>query len=537
MVAMLSCVLLEAHHEGKPENKPEPQPGLPPLSMDVSSVASTVQNKSQLTTPASSVPRDSQPVPPHTSARSSSEIWRVDSTPPYSTGTTPPFVSRPRGIAADRKALSHNVSLAASPEASQPRSGSGFGSVLASSLSRSFTFGPSSASPPAHTLNKKKPNPEQAPRSSGLSNDKSPLVPEVLTPGTEKTQSDTESDRLPQPTERTTRFKAVFKNQSVFDGDGDDDFAPDSLLDRNKEWLYRSYRGAYADLLSIWDLPVQQSEVLKIGAVADAAEDMQTSQYWGSHSSKMTSFQETVVGDTTSGFEGLGFQRHCGDCGHALQISIFTPDPIVPDTPSKRKRTKASQRCPNCNPRSPLPTKLPCVICGEAVEGMLIPCLSCGHVSCFECHNRWFLHDGASQDHVYRTSDNFSPPSCPTGCGCFCSEHIAAKVPMPAWEPPATASPRIKETRAGANRTYSHEKRHRRRQSEPPGTETTGNTTPTARRGVGQNQDDLDLWQTASPFASLARGMGGGLSQGLRSKDDRRKNRSVAITTPKGKWK
>lgn len=549
MVAMMSCVLLEANHEGKPQKIPDPQPGQSQFPVELSSVASTVQNKSQMTTPASSAPRETQPIPPHTSARSSSEIWRVDSTPPYSTGTTPPVVSRPRGIAADRKVLSQNVSIAASPEQSQPRSGSGFGSVLASSLSRSFTFGPSSASPPAHTLSRKKPSAEQAGRSSGPSTDKSTPVPEVYTPGTEKTQSDAESERPLQGAKPTARFKVTFKNKSAFDGD--DDSAPDSLLDRNKEWLYRSYRGAYAELLSIWDLPVQQSEVLKIGAVAEDAEDMQTSQYWGSHSSKMTSFREPMTGDaSTTGFEGLDFQRHCANCGHALKISIFTPSPVVPDTPSKRNRNKISQRCPNCKPRQPLPTKLPCVICGEAVEGMLIPCLSCGHVSCFECHNRWFLQndnsgdDGSKPDHhhSHESSNNASyipPPSCPSGCGCLCSEHIAAKVSMPAWEPPAAVSPRVKETRAGPHRTNSHDKqRHRRRQSEPAaaGPDSSGTTTPTAR-GAGQNQDDLDVWQAASPFASLARGMGGGLSQGLRPKDDRRKNRSVAIAMPKGKWK
>lgn len=157
MVAMLSCVLFEAHREGQPEKQQENPPGQQAFSLDFSSVASTVQNRSQAATPASSIPKE-PPSMPHT-ARSSSEIWRVDSTPPYSTGTTPPILTRPRGIANDRKAVSHNVSMAASPDQqSQPRSGSGFGSVLASSLSKSFTFGPSSASPPANIFNKKKSN-------------------------------------------------------------------------------------------------------------------------------------------------------------------------------------------------------------------------------------------------------------------------------------------------------------------------------------------------------------------------------------------
>jgi hypothetical protein len=110
-------------------------------------------------------------------------------------------------------------------------------------------------------------------------------------------------------------------------------------------------------------------------------------------------------------------------------------------------------------------------------------------------------------------------------------------VPMPAWEPP---SPQVKHQTPGApHRSYSHEKRHRRRQSEPVGPEpgkggrsgTGGTNTPKA--GVGPNEEDLELWQVSSPFASLARGMGGGLSQGLRTKEERRMNsRSVALAMP-----
>jgi hypothetical protein len=163
MVAMLSCVLLEANQEGNLE-KQNKKPGQEAFSLDFS-VASTVQPKLPAVTPASSVPKDVQAMPvSQTSARSSGEIRRVDSTPPHSTGTTPPFMSRPRGIAAERKPLSQNMSIAASPDQqSQPRSGSGFGSVLASSLSRSFTFGPSSASPPTSRLDKKKPTPQESP--------------------------------------------------------------------------------------------------------------------------------------------------------------------------------------------------------------------------------------------------------------------------------------------------------------------------------------------------------------------------------------
>lgn len=309
-----------------------------------------------------------------------------------------------------------------------------------------------------------------------------------------------------------------------------DDSAPDILLDRSKDWLWRSYRAAYADLLSIWQLPIQQSEVLKIGAVADDADDLHTSQYWSSHSSEVISLKESTVAEPSSGLEGLDFQRHCANCGHAMRLSIFAAEPAIVDTPSKRHREKSNQRCLNCKPRQTLPTKLPCVICGEVVDGMLVPCLSCGHVCCFHCHRLWFLRADLLESPIDLSGDCNTPPSCPSGCGCICSQHMVAEVPMPPWPP---SSPSLKEDSPGETpRNPSHDKRYQRRQSEPVGAGSSkgGAVTPKA----GQNVDDLELWQESNPFASLARGMGGGLSQGLGSKE-RRKGRAVAISTPKNK--
>lgn len=342
-----------------------------------------------------------------------------------------------------------------------------------------------------------------------------------------QTQSDTESDR-PQPAKSTARVKVTLKNKSAFDGDGS---APDSLLDRSKEWLWRSYRAAYADLLSIWQLPIQQSEVLKIGAVADDGDDMQTSQYWSSHSTRMTSLKEPPANKTHSGLDGLDFQRHCANCGRGMQLSIFALEPAVVDTPSKRRKKPSTPRCPHCKPRQPLSSKLPCAICGEVLNGMLVPCLSCGHVCCFECHRRWFLRPGDQFDCPFNPSDDPSTfPSCPTGCGCNCSKHIAANVPMPAWEPPSPS-----EIPGAYNGTHSREKHRRHGQSELAGPESGKGGSNTPKGGVGQHEDDLALWQESSPFASLARGMGGGLSQGLGTKEERKKSRSAAMAPRKAR--
>ncbi|CAG7927425.1 unnamed protein product [Penicillium olsonii] len=507
MVAMISCVLLAASQEGALENKAKKQSAQPAFSLDFSSVAPVAQNKLPAVTPASSVPKEVQFTPTaQTSARSSSEVWRLESTPPHSTGTTPPVMSRPRGIAADRKTLSHNVSIAASPDQqSQPRSGSGFGSVLASSLSRSFTFGPSSASPPMSRLDKKKQTPQES--------------PSVMTGQTSQAQSDTESDHAPEPAPPPARFKVTFKNQDAFESDGPTRY---SLLDHNKELLYRSYRAAYANLLALWDLPVQQSEVLKFGAVSDRVDDMAASHYWNS-SHPSTTEASLKEPQPAMNIQTLDFQRHCASCGHALQRSIFNKHPIAPDTPSKRNQRKAAvRRCPNCRPRQALPTKLPCVICGEVVDGMLIPCLSCGHVSCFDCHRLWFLRpeDTFDSDHSEQTK---SLPACPTGCGCQCSEHIAVDVPMPLETAPITP-----EYSPAPHPAVTQAKNSRRRQSEPVVSDPSRKPLPP--REVSRLEDDMNVWEESSPFASLARGLGGGLSRGLRTKDDRRKNKSVAVT-------
>ncbi|KAJ5887469.1 hypothetical protein N7495_007510 [Penicillium taxi] len=517
MVAMLSCVLLETNMEGRLENDSD-ELAEEDYSLELSSVTSTVQtvqtvqtaqNKSQGPTPASSTPKEPRSHP-HSALRSPNEAWRLDSPSPFSSGSTPPFASRPRGIATNRKSFSQNVPMAISPDQqSHPRSGSGFGSVLASSFSRSFTFGPSSASPP---------------------------VIKKLSPGeslsmttTQIAHSDTESDQPAQPPKSAARFKVTFKNQSAFDSNK---AASASLLDRSKEWLYQSYRAAYAELLLTWDLPVQQSEVLKIGSVVDHAEDMHMSQYWSSSSPKRDSFEEPNSGHVAPHFEGLGFQRHCANCGHALQISIFSTTTMEIGTPSKRHGRKPSiSSCAHCKPRQPLPTKLPCIICGEVVAGMLVPCLSCGHVCCFDCHQRWFLRPADQYDSTDPT-EGMDPklPPCPTGCGCRCSEHVAADVPMPSLE---LLSPRMKSP-VSSTKSHSYDKRHRRRQSEPG--YSSGENTPSIRR-IGAIPTALDLSKAlhdSSPFASLARGMGGGGSPGLPMRD-RKKNRSVAINSPKGR--
>lgn len=520
MVAMLSCVLhasnngnfLNEHH-GHDALTPRPTEASPPI--DLYSDGGTAQSKSQAITPLESTSKES-PLIPHGSGRSSGETWRGDSsTPPYSTGTTPPTASRPGPI--DRKAMSHNVSIAASPDQqSQSRSGSGLGSVLTSSFTRSFTFGPSSASPPTSAMGRKKPSPNGSPNSAAawptsafhvkpVSTNPDYLM--ILSALNSQAHSDTESDNPQAVLKPPARLKVTMKNQSAFDTV---EPARDSLLDPKKDWLYRSYRTAYSRLLSIWGLPVQQSEVLKIGGAVGGFGDPAL----GSASRVRASFsfpslvrrnsQSTAVDWENRGLE---IHRHCSNCGHSLQLSIFST-PFMAE-PARRSQG-AVVTCPNCNPKQPLPISLPCVICGEVVEGMLIPCLNCGHVSCFDCHQVWFSKASKQQNETKSTPTLGQQQEfefCPSGCGCNCSEHLSVDIALP-WAP---SSP-------------GHEggsPRHRSR-SRP--------SDSSRSSKVGQHEGDLELWR-ASPFASLARGLGGGLSRGLRGNNhhDRRKTKSTSI--------
>lgn len=542
MLAMLSCIFHESNKRKDSSRKEHRRDGATSTHQDHSpfpldlycSNQEAPQSRSQVATPVTFISKETHHTPAtQSSGRSSTELWRGDFTPPYSTGTTPPMTARSGGL--HRKTQTQSLSMSASPDQlSNPRSGSGLGSALASSLSRSFTFGPSSASPPPSNL-KKKSSPNGSPNTmgglytSGLFGKAASAIPDYLTTfttTTSQTHSDTESDRRHHSPKEQGRVKITLKNQDAFGNDG---YAHSPLLDPKKDWLYRSYRAAYAHLLFIWGLPVQRSEVLKIGGTTDRSADVHLSRRWNHRGSTASislpvpKRKESLVPPVDPQNQGLDVQRHCTRCGFALHLSIFSTPPRKEHAPNGKTASSAQIKCPRCKPGQPLSTKLPCVICGESVDGMFTPCLNCGHVSCFQCHQQWFSTASTPADFVDTDSGETNGDvnrlsSCPSGCGCNCSEHVVIDVPMP-------PSPSL--TGNEGNSRQSSRSRSRRRLSEP----SLASSSAQASQVV-QNADDLELWRS-SPFASLARGLGGGLSRGLRAKEDKKRTSGVGAAVGK----
>ncbi|KAL1970329.1 hypothetical protein VTN77DRAFT_5489 [Rasamsonia byssochlamydoides] len=548
MLAMLSCIFHEQSLK-TPSVQKEQRRGRElssnreqsPFSVDFFSSKIAGENKSQVATPLTAMSKDSPNSPAVQSPRVSTEPWNSVSTTPYSTGTISPMAAHPSRPVSDRR---HNqsFSISASPDnQSISRGGSGIGTALASSLSRSFTFGTSASSPPTGNA-KRKPSPNGSLNipatggwtASGIFSKAVSAIPDYLTTSTavtSQTQSDADGEKR-NPPKQSVRVKVAFKNQNAFDSE---EHAYSPFIDPKRDWLYRSYRNAYANLLFIWGLPIQRSEVLKIGGGTrgQLTDNIRLGRW--SHQTPRPSLslptpkrKESISFVVGSKLEGLDVQRHCSQCGNALRVSVFSsPATKEPNSTSGKIGKPATPIiCSKCKAAQPS-TKIPCVICGETVGGMFTPCLECGHVSCFECHQQWFslgLSSGKDQDDNHRDDGAWQAPVCPSGCGCSCTEHEIINVPMPPSPPP----PAEQQESSGSGRLD-----FRRRSSKSHfQLQSSSETTAASRQHsplVGQTEDDLESWRV-SPFASLARGLGGGLSRGLHGREDRSKPPTPAGT-------
>ncbi|KAF2499256.1 WD40 repeat-like protein [Lophium mytilinum] len=251
------------------------------------------------------------------SAGSSNGPWGSDHVPsdpatPYSTGHTPPTLSRTTST--HRSTASATQSYSTSPEQHQQikKSNSNLATALAT-LSRPFSI-TASSSPPANPKPRGEGDLSTSAPTSGITwgtntfysssnatnatgrskHGKRPSISQ-LDGSYLSRHSEEDEDRswieegssepaLPShEIEGDTTIKVTLKNQDHFDDEG---CVSAPLLDRSKEWLYRHYREQYAEQLSIWNLIMQRAEILKFNGLVS---------YWPEKKVERPSTQEPTL--------------------------------------------------------------------------------------------------------------------------------------------------------------------------------------------------------------------------------------------------
>ena len=361
---------------------------------------------------------------------------------------------------------------------------------------------------------------------------------------------------------RRVKVSLTLRNQNLIDNDG---YAAVPLLDPKDLQKYQAYREQYAHLLAAWGLYVQKCEVLKFnndGLIPIAVTPLRSLR--GSDASDITTLQQessiqtspeqhTLLAIPTkrrkppsnTSFEasGLELRKHCWRCN----------DPLVP---IHRNGVFLRSYCPTC-PR-PISTSgktldpgrqnaLFCSICTCFIRGSLIPCLNCGHVTCYTCGEEWFATKPANDEQF-----------CPAGCGCMCSDHQTVSAPWPSTADGAPASdnedgnesdlrssdadteiistsaPLARSHSANTSFTTAHTsashiglsilpEEHQQRRSQNSSSDTDTDTETDAQSDTNvdataawEDEDyDAAIWGANTHFATLAKGLGGGLSRGL----------------------
>ena len=228
------------------------------------------------------------------STGSSNGPWGSDNGPsdpvtPYSTGNTPPTLSRP---STHRSTASATASYSTSPEQHHQhvkKSNSNLASAFAS-LSRPFSI-TASSSPPAHPKPRSDADLSTSAPTSGITWGTNTFYSSGSTTNMNQRSKhgkrtsfgqfdgpvEYDSDGESWPEEETsdpvfpsteieseTTIKVTLKNQNQFD---DEACVSLPLLERPWEWKYKHYRASYAEQLGVWKLTKQRAEVLKFNGL------------------------------------------------------------------------------------------------------------------------------------------------------------------------------------------------------------------------------------------------------------------------------
>ena len=337
---------------------------------------------------------------------------------------------------------------------------------------------------------------------------------------------------------RSKKLKTGLRNQDEFDIDS---YVSLPLLDPRLAARYKGYRASYAQLLEVWELHIPKAEIMKIDGVADD-EIADANPMKGSR-------RRTLIFDDQGDSSGLQIRRTCQLCNDYL-------------TPTFKNGVVFGWNCTNTacasSPASKRTSKRRiCAICEKAVDGLSIPCLQCGHLTCYDCAKEWFGHTVNIANHKVRTFSKGSvaleeavtdddedlydfASDCPSGCGCPCaSGSVSVPMPQSSNRTSRDIQPLLRTTSQlsttpnlmaintsdtalasflGLSRKHSLTGPEVTRVSPPKtGTATDGEDTGVGKEGTAEHDGLLNPW-TGSKFASLGRGLGGGLSRGLKER-------------------
>lgn len=256
--------------------------------------------------------------------------------------------------------------------------------------------------------------------------------------------------RKKPPTKRK-RTKTVLYNQDKFDLDG---YPSSGFSDPALDGRCRTYRACYAHLLDVWQLHVPRAEILKVDGLR-VDNHLVSRQRLGSlaampgvqshHPLPTQVRRKTLASTSRSHGPGLEIRQCCHRCGQVLAAIEKNGVPfgwhcIEPECSGGTRR---------------LPKHIACVICNNTVKGLSVPCLQCGHMTCFECAQEWFGLESTKRRSVnsrlsteetrpntptesvqfdgslVSLHDEYEGHTCPTGCGCPCATLSVIKPPFP----------------------------------------------------------------------------------------------------------
>ena len=282
------------------------------------------------------------------------------------------------------------------------------------------------------------------------------------------------------PSEKTQRRKSPKRkrirtrllNQDRFDLDG---YPATPQLDPILENKCRLYRANYAHLLDVWQLPIQRAEMLKFdGALAGYA--VATPRHRGSATPQQQPALErprrkTLTSAPRAPSPGLIIRRCCRGCGEPLAPIEKNGIPIgwhCVNSTCVASNSSAGAAVTR------VPKRSVCAICNMSIKGLTVPCLQCGHMTCYGCAQDWFGTErlqGKNKSDPRRSSDKseLSPvlddeddylddtnqiqdehTTCPTGCGCPCATLRTITAPYP----PTPISPELNTSTTTAEQEY-----------------------------------------------------------------------------------